>query len=100
MAASALGDAQSVSQTQFDWEDDNDLAGLTHRFLGSEDVMFQYGHDKSGQLTAEGVSEASWLYAPVQERIDSYGMVNEVNQYADVNGVAIQYDANGNRISL
>lgn len=89
-----------VSQTGFSWEIDSDLDALVHRFIGSPGVTFDYASDASGKIASEGASEDGWLYVPEADdaKIVEYGPVNTLNQYNDVNGIAVSHDLNGNRI--
>ncbi|MFN3233153.1 MAG: RHS repeat-associated core domain-containing protein [Alphaproteobacteria bacterium] len=85
--------------TAYDYSPDNNLTDLDHTSAGgSFSLAFDYTHDRVSQLTELAVSDAAFLHQPAQDKNEAYS-VNGLNQYTDIAGVSLTYDANGNMTS-
>jgi len=79
--------------------DNNDLNGLLHNFVGSN-VNFSYAFDSVGQMLSQRTSDpANFRWTPGAPGTVSYGTANNINQYPTVGGVGFSYSTDGNLIN-
>ncbi|MBL8085612.1 MAG: hypothetical protein JNN26_23500, partial [Candidatus Obscuribacter sp.] len=81
--------------TSYGFEQDNDLNGLLHNFVGSN-VNFSYAFDSVGQMLSQRTSDpANFRWTPGAPGTVSYGTANSINQYPTVGGVGFSYSTDG-----
>ena len=82
--------------TSYGFEQDNDLNGLLHNFVGSN-VNFSYAFDSVGQMLSHRTSDpANFRWTPGAPGTVSYGTANSINQYPTVAGTGFSYSTDGN----
>ncbi|MBK8220259.1 MAG: RHS repeat-associated core domain-containing protein [Candidatus Obscuribacter sp.] len=82
--------------TGYGFEQDNDLNGLLHNFVGSN-VNFSYAFDTVGQMLSQRTSDpANFRWTPGAPGTVSYGTANNINQYPTVGGIGFSYSTDGN----
>lgn len=86
-----LGNGTSAA---YAWESDDDLASLTHSFVGGS-LELDYAYNAAHQLSTMTVSDSALLAIPTVSSSTTY-TVSSLNQLASINGVAVTSDANGN----
>ncbi len=93
----------SQTATTYSYENDNDLAALTHNYPGATlDLAFTHTTSAAGQLLSTTTSEPLNRYTPgVPLGTQSYATANPLNQYPSVTPIGgtaatLTYDLNGN----
>ncbi|MCF6216302.1 MAG: hypothetical protein L3J58_09015 [Emcibacter sp.] len=86
--------------TSYSYHDDDALNTLSHNMTGgADDVDWTYGFNKVNQLTDKimggGANLAFYKWGPQSTKNDAYTS-NGLNQYSDVAGTSLSYDASGN----
>ncbi|NJL71223.1 MAG: RHS repeat protein, partial [Candidatus Competibacteraceae bacterium] len=82
--------------TSYGFEQDNDLNGLLHNFVGAN-VNFSYAFDTVGQMLSQRTSDpANFRWTPGAPGTVSYGTANNINQYPTVGGTGFSYSTDGN----
>lgn len=89
--------------TTYAYENDNDLAGITHNYPGATaDLVFAHTTSAAGQLLSTTTSEALNRYTPgTPLGTQTYATANPLNQYPSVTPIGgsaqtLTYDLNGN----
>jgi RHS repeat-associated protein len=81
------------------WEINDDLTDLEHTFDTSA-VAWQFSYNKVQQVTSKSVDNSDYAWpSPTAFSKKKYGSANSLNQYPSVQGVAQDYDDNGNLTS-
>lgn len=81
--------------TSYGFEQDNDLNGLLHNFVGSN-VNFSYAFDSVGQMLSHRTSDpANFRWTPGAPGTVSYATANSINQYPTVGGTGFSYSTDG-----
>lgn len=83
-----------TNRVDYEYEPDSNLDVLTN-VLNSTQVVLDYDHNRSGQITELTASNPFYLPSPSSESTTAY-TANRLNQYSAIAGVAPTYDANGN----
>jgi RHS repeat-associated protein len=86
----------ATNKVGYAYEADSDFDTLTNVF-NTGSAVFDYTHNRAGQIKAIDSSDPFYLTAPNAEST-SYGS-NHLNQYSNVAGVTPSYDSNGNMLS-
>ena len=80
--------------TEFEYEPDNDVAGIIHQFTG-QPVTFDYTANKNGNRTSFSSTDDRFLYQPPADKTQEY-TTNSLNQYTAINSTNLTHDLNGN----
>ncbi|PCJ32019.1 MAG: hypothetical protein COA93_10005 [Alphaproteobacteria bacterium] len=86
--------------TSYSYHDDDALNSLSHNVNGTaDDVDWTYGFNKVNQLINKilsgGANLSFYKWEPLNKKTDAYTS-NGLNQYSDVAGTSLSYDASGN----
>ena len=86
--------------TSYSYHEDDALNSLSHNVNGTaDDVDWTYGFNKVNQLTSKvmggGANLSFYKWEPLNKKTDAYSS-NGLNQYSDVAGASLSYDASGN----
>ncbi|MCF6216298.1 MAG: RHS repeat-associated core domain-containing protein, partial [Emcibacter sp.] len=86
--------------TSYSYHDDDALNTLSHNMTGTaDDVDWTYGFNKVNQLISKamggGANLAFYKWGPQSTKNDAYTS-NGLNQYSNVAGTSLSYDASGN----
>ena len=82
--------------TTWGYEADGALDSLGHDLSGTaDDVSFGFDYNAVNQIVARDDDNAAYVWQPAADEADGY-TVNGLNQYINVAGASLTYDANGN----
>src|SRR5690606_38417831 len=82
--------------TTYNRDDSLRLSSFVQNFTGiTNDLTNTFTHNPAGQITTLTQSNTAYSYTGDQNLTGNY-IPNHLNQYASINGQALDYDPNGN----
>ena len=84
------------ANSNYTYQANDDLTGLTHNFNTSNSVTWTLGYDANSQLTDSNVSNSAFMWHPSAGGTVAYSGINNLNQYGSVGSIPLLYDKSGN----